>query len=86
MLYGGAYFRCRQCHGLKYESQYEPAFARAVSRSQSIRRRLGGTSDLQDPFPDKPKGMHWRTYHRLRAEVENLERVWVKAMAAHLRL
>ena len=86
IIYGRTYFRCRRCHGLKYESQYEPAFARAASRSQSIRRRLGGTSNLQDPFPDKPKGMHWRRYDRLRAKADRLERVWIRAMAAQLGL
>jgi hypothetical protein len=23
-------------------------------------------SDMMEEFPDRPKGMHWRTYHRLR--------------------
>ena len=26
--------------------------------------RLGGSPDSEE-FPDKPKGMHWRTYDRL---------------------
>jgi hypothetical protein len=35
ILYGGAYFRCRRCHRLKYESQYEPAWVRPqVGRSR----------------------------------------------------
>jgi hypothetical protein len=29
-----------------------------------IRTRLGGSGSLADDFPSKPKGMHWRTYHR----------------------
>jgi hypothetical protein len=86
ILYGGTYFRCRRCHGLKYESQYEPAIARAASAAQSIRRRLGGTSNLQDPFPDKSKGMHWKTYRHLRSKADNLEHVWASAMATHLGL
>jgi hypothetical protein len=27
--------------------------------------RLGGTANMLDDFPEKPKGMHWRTYERL---------------------
>jgi hypothetical protein len=41
VLYGRAPFRCRKCHGLHYESQYEPAFGRAASRVHKIRERLG---------------------------------------------
>lgn len=25
------------------------------------------------PFPDKPKGMHWKTYYRLKLEAEKAE-------------
>ena len=28
--------------------------------------RLGGTANMLDDFTEKPKGMHWRTYERLR--------------------
>jgi hypothetical protein len=27
---------------------------------------LGGSADIFDNFPDKPKRVHWRTYERLR--------------------
>jgi hypothetical protein len=33
---------------------------------QKIRMRLGGSPNMFDQFPDKPKGMHWRTYERWR--------------------
>jgi hypothetical protein len=28
--------------------------------------QLGGSPNISDKFPDKPKGMHWQTYQRLR--------------------
>jgi hypothetical protein len=28
--------------------------------------RDGGSANMSDDFPDKPKGMHWRAYMRLR--------------------
>jgi hypothetical protein len=30
----------------------------------STEMRLGGSNDPLDPFPQKPRGMHWRTYER----------------------
>ncbi len=32
--------------------------------------RLGGTADLLEPFPEKPRGMHRQTHLRLRARAE----------------
>jgi hypothetical protein len=63
---GGRYFLCRYCHNLVYESQREDDAARLLTKAQKIRQRLGGSTSLMEPFPDKPKGMHWQTYERLR--------------------
>ena len=35
-----------------------------LGKAQKIRMRLGGSPETEE-FPDKPKGMHWRTYDRL---------------------
>jgi hypothetical protein len=35
---------------------------------------------LLQPFPRKPKGIHWRTYGRLAVEALEAELVWMKAM------
>jgi hypothetical protein len=43
---------------------------RGVSQAQKIRMRLGGSVSLFEPFPEKPKGMHWLTYLRLRTRAE----------------
>lgn len=82
IIYGGGYFRCRRCYGLRYETQYEPAFARAATKALKIRDRLGGKGGVDDPFPDKPKGMHWKTYERLQTKDEVLLRQWGMGMMA----
>jgi hypothetical protein len=78
ILYGpGKYFLCRNRYDLRYESQREDKKNRALRRAQKIRQRLGGSANMMEPFPDKPKGMHHDTYMRLfkehyEAETEHL--------------
>ena len=60
---GGSIFACRHCYGLNYQSQHEQAWDRCLTRYQKIRVKLGAHQAI-GPFPDKPKGMHWRTYER----------------------
>ena len=66
----GGYFVCRTCTGMGYQSQREDQSGRLMLKAQRIRRRLGAGPNLSEPFPPKPKGMHWRTYERLRREEE----------------
>ena len=67
MLYlAGELFACRRCYGLAYASQQEALHHRGVGKAQKIRMRLGGSPNMFEEFPDKPKGMHRRTYDRLR--------------------
>jgi hypothetical protein len=44
-----------------YASQQECVHQRGLQKAQKIRRPLNGIAD-------RPKGMHWRTYDRLRAQ------------------
>ena len=69
----GKYFLCRHCYNLVYESQREALRFRLLYKAQGIRRRLGGSADMGEPFPWKPKGMHWKTYERLRRKAEHAE-------------
>jgi hypothetical protein len=69
---------CRRCHDLVYRSQRERTGERARVRLQEIRVRLGGSANLLEPFPAKPKWMRWRTYEvletiALQNQAQNLE-------------
>jgi hypothetical protein len=73
-LYGtGKYFLCRHCYRLSYGSQHEDRFDRAQRRANRIRRRLGGEPGTAAPFPERPKGMHHRTYDRLMDQIFEAE-------------
>jgi hypothetical protein len=78
ILYGpGKYCLCRHCNDLRYESQRDDKKDRALRRAQKIRKRLGGSANMMEPFPEKPKGMHLDAYIRLywechEAEMEHL--------------
>ncbi len=73
ILYGGKRFRCRKCYNLAYSTQNESAMYRGLTKAQKLRERLGGSLCIDDPFPDKPKGMHWRTYYRMKRKGETHE-------------
>jgi len=68
VLYGGSIFACRHCHKLVYDCQRETYDDRAMRRADAIRQRLGWKAGIANPEGGKPKGMHWRTYERLKAE------------------
>ncbi len=64
------YFACRHCYGLTYQQRRSRGFDRYQDRAMSIQRNLIKRGAPNDDFlsweylPDKPKGMHWRTYQR----------------------
>jgi hypothetical protein len=47
---------------------------RTLEQAQKLRKRLGGSGDVDLPFPPKPPRMHWQTYRRLAARGASAER------------
>lgn len=66
VLYGGKVYACRHCQRLAYPSQRETPGDRAIRRVNALRKQLGWVPGLVHGDGDKPKGMHWRTYDRVR--------------------
>lgn len=48
-----------------------------MSQSHALRQKLGYQGSLDDPFPPKPKRMHWTTYRRLEEQDEELRNRWM---------
>lgn len=68
LYWGGSLFLCRHCLDLGYASQRTPAAERALRKARRLQNKIGECRDIfgnPAPFPDKPKGMHWKTYDRL---------------------
>ena len=69
----GSYFLCRHCYRLAYSSRRENRYDRALRRANKTRMRLGGEPGIASLFPDRPKGMHKRTYERLQSKISDAE-------------
>lgn len=57
-----------------------------MRRADTIRRRLGWRAGIGNPEGGKPKGMHWRTFVRLKAEYSVYANVAWAGMAVRLGL
>ncbi len=78
------YFLCRHCQNLTYASRQETGRIGALHKCQRIRQKLGGTANMTEPFPDKPKGMHFKTYVRLLGEYEKAHEEYTRAVIEDL--
>jgi hypothetical protein len=82
MFKGMGGFFCRACIGNPiYESQRRSAKARTYLKAYRLRQRLGGSRPVLDPIPERPYRMKRRTYGRLCARIQLLERPLVRSRA-----
>jgi hypothetical protein len=74
LFHGMGGYWCRPCIGNPiYASQAKSTQSRRHFEACKLRLRLGGIASLAAPFPERPRGMHRRTYARLRRRAEALE-------------
>jgi hypothetical protein len=76
-LYGADTILCRVCLNLTYPSQRLAGRDRALQICQNVRQQLGGSANLLEPFPPRPKNMRWSRYLKLwRRSREAEDRYW----------
>lgn len=84
ILYWDGHFACRHCRELAYDSQHDSGWSRSVRRARAARMKLGGSASLTEPLPERPKGMHRRTYSRLYVKAARHEGVFLSGTAGLL--
>lgn len=83
-------FKCRHCHALTYQSCQESGNLtdEQVRRVNHVLTKLKNQNiygfDIIDYMPRRPKGMHWKTYQRLRRQYEDEQIGYIQAVTAHL--
>jgi hypothetical protein len=75
-------FDCRHCSGLVHPSTRQTTAERAIRRAVQLRRDLGGSGSLLEPFPPKPAGMRRAAWLKLYFRCEQLERKGMTGAAA----
>ncbi len=69
------HFYCRKCSGVKYESQFLDKKERLRLKSAKIKERLGVSEEYSLERKvydfDKPKGMHLKTFEKLKTEANH---------------
>lgn len=65
---GSKHFACRHCYRLAYSSQRETKDDRLIRKADKLREKLDWEPSILNGCGWKPKGMHWKTFWRLKAE------------------
>jgi hypothetical protein len=74
LLHGLGGYGCRSCLGNPlYACQARSTHGRRHFELCKIRLLLGGTASPLEPFPDRPRRMHRKTYERMKIRAMELE-------------
>ena len=81
VVYLGQRVACRKCYRLQYPSQSDDVTGNSWRKTRKLAARLG--ADGADwEWKQKPKGMHWATFERIRAKLWEQESVRDAALCA----
>ena len=80
----GRYFACRQCGGLGYATQKQGIGDRASTHAEKLRKRLAWEAGSLNGDGGKPKGMHWKTYQRLKNHHDALVQISLRDIGRKL--
>ncbi|WP_052353849.1 hypothetical protein [Neobacillus jeddahensis] len=84
----GKYFRCRDCHQLTYSSCQESGdpLDYLYLKIRRLQRKLGLDGKGVDPYAlpyFKPKNMHYKTFIKLRNQLESIQDERERAFLSH---
>lgn len=68
LLYARPVFCCRGCADLRYASQYEGPFERAIRRADKLRMRLDWRPGIAHGPEPKPPHMRWARFEKLQRD------------------
>ena len=66
-------YACRHCHRAQYLSQKQKTASRKRLAACKLRLELGGSPDIHELIPSRPKWTRRRTYQRIRHQIQALE-------------
>jgi hypothetical protein len=66
LYFNSSNFQCRKCSNLTYPCQQETRTFRLFRKARKIRKQLNARPYWEIPIRVKPKGMHYKTFNRLR--------------------
>jgi len=77
---------CRHCYGIAYAVENEDKPSRALRQSSKLRERVKASHGTTYPVTLRPKGMHQRTFDRIKWQIQETEVGFWLAMGERFHL
>jgi len=65
----GKEFGCRKCHNLTYDCCNQSELDRVITKYNKAKAKIGGGPGIIAPIPERPLGMHRKTYEKILEEI-----------------